>query len=128
MTKNEIIEKAYGKSMEQLGLAHDLNGWIKSDILDYDDLNFKEKDVHFHTYSECSGTTKLLWRHSSLKGIENNNGWTEITKEYERMPDVDVWICNLKGNKVAYFHDALTKIPKKYTHFKIVERPKPPIY
>lgn len=132
MTKKQTIQQSYIdqiglESYSKINLHIDSDGWIN-----ISEHWFQHDKNKFETFKILNGEKnnqpEYLIRPKSIDGIENNNGWTEIKEQHERFPDVDVWICNLKANKAAFFHDALTRIPNKYTHFKIVERPKPPIF
>ena len=132
MTKQEIIQKAYGKSYDTVKDYINENGFIdcvknrKISLIPYfevSELEFKENEV----------------RPKSLKGIENNNGWVKIYCEND-MPQFD---CNCfiidkkQGMVTGQWMQAPNEIEDKKarafwldkaTHYKIIDMPDLPLY
>jgi hypothetical protein len=70
MTKQEYVKKAYEGN--ELALPHiQENGWIISRHLSYlaAGLTFRYCDLDREEFK---------WRPRSLRGVENNNGWTKV--------------------------------------------------
>lgn len=125
MTKEEKIKEAWGEYYENVKDELDEHGRYS-----YRDQNISERKRKLWQFEniECHQIYDLeLLIPSSIKGIENNNGWIKIESEFDA-PDEDVLVCNINGNKVAFFHDACKLFGKKFTHYQPIVRPKPPIY
>lgn len=78
MTKQEIIEQAYGKAWEVAKEHINENGFVNCttvNLLVFFDIEDLQYDV-------------FMWRPKSLTGIENNNGWIKIYQESD-MPQFD---------------------------------------
>lgn len=128
MNKQQLIEQYYG---EDYARANRSDYGIDED--GFSDFYAFGNETHFNGYeifaghsSEDTIRVRPLGLGKALEALKNNNGWAKITEE-KRVPEHDVWICSDKNNTV-FFHDALTRIPKKYTYYKMVERPKPPLH
>lgn len=120
--KQQAIKNAYGEYWEQIKSQVDENGFIDTFKLPpklFDEVNCKS----------------INFRPKILDGLNNNNGWIRIENEF-------FW---RKNNEILMFYDSISKktiIDKKYklcefqdkeyrkrfTHYKIIEIPKPPIY
>ena len=132
MTKQEIIEKAYGKSWNVLKDYINENGFVdcvknrKISLIPYFEvleLEFKENQV----------------RPKTLQGIENNNGWVTIYRKND-MPqfDCDCFIIDkIKGIITGQWKQAPNSIEDekarsfwidKATHYRIIDKPKLPLY
>lgn len=131
MTKQEKIQEAYGIywdtfSSNSKECAIKNNGWISS-ILDHAP---KDLELDF-----ANGT----YRPKSLQGIDNNNGWVKIYCEND-MPqfDCDCFIIDkIKGVVTGQWRQAPNEVEdkkarafwlSKATHYKIIEKPKFPLY
>lgn len=126
MTKQQIIEKAYGIFYELVKDYLDEDGW-----LNVDDFYLISQAGYKFTQIQTKEDTLTFAYHRpiSLKNIESNNNWLTINSEAERIQEVDVWVCNLKGNKPVFFCESFKKIPRKYTHYQPVQKPtEKPIY
>lgn len=131
MNKQQLIEQYYG---EDYARAKRSEYGIDED--GFSDFNSHHNHTFLHGYEifqytnhskESDGVkVRPLGLGKALVALKNNNGWALITEE-KRVPEHDFWICNPKI-KGCFFHDALTRIPKKYTHYQFVERPKPILY
>lgn len=132
MTKEEKIVDAYGEHWEGLhpagkecALKND--GWVGSII----ELAPKGLDLEFDDYSS--------FRPKSLLGIENNNGWVKINRESD-LPneDFDCFIIDkikglITGQWKQYPDEAEDKRARTYwiknaTHYKLIKKPKMPLY
>lgn len=131
MTKEEKIKEAYGDYWNDYNKYVNENGWLTS-------LN---SEIHYCLTTQGRILRALndksnidfdevhdSLRPKSLQGIEDNNGWIKIENDSERFTDEDLWICNFNGNKQAFFHNAFDVIPKSYTHYQQIKKPKAPIY
>lgn len=132
MEKQEIIQKAYGKSYYALKDYINENGFV--DCV----KNRKISLIPFFDVSEIEFNENLS-RPKSLKGIENNNGWVKIYCEND-MPqfDCDCFIIDkIKGVVTGQWKQAPNEILdkqarffwlKKATHYKIIDKPQLPLY
>jgi len=126
MDKQEAIKQAYGERWEFLKENIDENGWFPDSIL----------GDSIWVLSECERTfinNELHWRMSSLKGIEDNNGWIKIESEEDLPKEGDIYyLCGKMfedGNFVIDEMFTYNSIDKdKFTHYRPIEQPKPPIY
>ncbi|KFF24741.1 hypothetical protein [Chryseobacterium vrystaatense] len=128
MTKEQKIKEAFGESWNRLTISMqkhilEVHHWVDRS---QNRMNLSPEDLGFNEKTECEVHCEF-WRPIQLKGIENNNGWIKIERE-DDFPDEDVLVCNINGNKITFFHDALKPFGKKYTHYQPIEKPKPPIY
>ena len=132
MEKQEIIQKAYGKSYDALKDYINENGFV--DCV----KNRKISLIPFFDVSEIEFNGHLS-RPKTLKGIENNNGWVKIYCEND-MPQFD---CNCfiidkkKGVVTGQWLQAPNEIEDKKarafwldkaTHYKIIDKPQLPLY
>jgi len=95
MTKQELIEKAYGDRWDDVRLDADHNGWIyynRPQNMAYpqigimpQDVGFKESDVQSEMPMRGDG---MYWRPEMLRGIENNNHW-RIIEDDKDLPTKD---------------------------------------
>ena len=120
--KQEAIKKAYGENFTHT----DKNGWIRY-------LTYRPSDLGIEYYDYMDG----FWRCKSLKGIENNNGWVKIESEKD-LPKKDGWFYVYRTDnsiiisefvlnfKAWNFYEGLPT--KAVTHYKPIEKPKPPIF
>ena len=122
MTKEERIKEAY----EEVGLPfHENvmcnNGWMNIKPSQYERL-----------YDKCDVLKKTNNVHrirpKSLKGIENNNGWTALKGvKNEIQHDGDIWIFNKYGNVELWLEYQF--LPIGYaTHWKPIIKPNPPVW
>lgn len=122
MTKEEKIKEEYLK----LGLPFNENiifdnGWLKIKpglySSKYDDLDLLKMTNHVHSI-----------RPKSLKGIENNNGWTELKGiKNEITHEGDIWILNKYGNIELWLESQFLAIGYA-THYKPIVKPNLPLY
>ena len=126
MTKEELIKKYYGedyKRAKENGFGIDEDG--------FSSFYAHHNETFLHGYeifnSETLTKVRPLGLGEELEKLNNNNGWIKIESEFDA-PDEDVLVCNINGNKVAFFHDACKLFGKKFTHYQPIVRPKPPIY
>jgi hypothetical protein len=132
MEKQEVIKKAYGDRWEFLKDNVDENGWFPDSIL----------GDSIWVLSECERTfinDQLHWRMSSLKGLEDNNGWIKIERE-EDLPknSCSCWIeVKYQYTNTPFWYDCTKKCfsfkgiilqANEVTHYIPVEQPKQRIY
>ena len=117
--KQEAIKKAYGEYY----IHADINGWIKYGM-------YCPSDFGIEDYDELD--TIGIWRCKSLKGIENNNGWTRIESEADLPKEGNYFVVKNKTViETSYFmpdNDFSLIEWRNITHYQPIEKPKPPIY
>lgn len=128
MTKEEKIKEAYGENFDRIKLHIDENGWVDTQI-----FPCARKGIEFEQYKKRSNTYLGFYnRPKSLKGIENNNGWTKIfsEKDLPNMLYCDV-IERLSGDKsrATIDNDFGAKIAVEfYSHWKPISVEKMPVF
>jgi len=120
MTKQEKIIEAYGEYYKKCNPNE--NGWIDYDIW------FKHIG---HKIDYDYSNNQMSTRPKSLSGIENNNGWNSFN--YEELPkNMDCHVINPQGDIVVLSTNVINSISKNslanISHYKIIEKPKPPVY
>ena len=119
MTKQEIIKLFWGASY---GGDIDENGWkpLRN--------NFIPSTLSIDI-SEC----RKLYRPKLLRGIEDNNGWIKIEKS-EDLPKENGEYWTLRKNGIMIKEHFYLSNPFNWTifynitHYKPIEKPKPPLY
>lgn len=115
--KRDAIKRAYGEHWDRLQDRVDQDGWTRFPI------SKKFPEVESYGY--------FKERPISLKGIEDNNGWTRLD---EKLPDPGVKVLIVID---GHIQDRLAtlesiKIQPQFgnivTHWKVFEEHKPPIY
>lgn len=127
-TKEEIIQEAYGEYWEKVKDFVDEWGWLDVDKF----YLISEAKMNFSQIETKEGL--LLFdnhRPISLKGIENNNGW--ILFNYEKLPkDIDCHVFTRNADMIVLSSNVINSISKNslanITHYRAIEKPKPPIY
>lgn len=140
MTKQEVIQQAYGEYWKDYGHLVDENGAIFQSDLFYPDTEMSAKigiEIDIIVVPEKKKWSNIKWRPKSLKGIENNNGWILIWEK--RLPFSNV-ACHFVSKEIIYtgifvfqtrkFIDNTGKAHSinDVTHYQLIENPKPPIY
>ncbi|SIS72467.1 MULTISPECIES: hypothetical protein [Chryseobacterium] len=130
MTESDLIKQFYGEDFERINRSDygiDSDGF--SNFYDHGNETFLHgyEIFSFRTTRNDLVPVRPLGLGKALEDLKNNNGWYLIT-EKNRMPENDVWVCDFKGKKIAFLHEAFKPIPKKYTHYKTVEKPKLPLF
>jgi hypothetical protein len=135
MTKQEIIKQAYGKYYPQLERCLDENGWSNNwnHFISVESRIFQPEEIEKN--GKC-------WRPKSLEGLEDNNGWIKI-ESVEDLPNGeyalyhvisknDIYCDKPKNQGIEEFwgNDIQKKEYwlKEFSHYKPIEKPKPPIY
>ena len=136
MTKQEVIEKAYGEFWGAVKKWVDENGWFE-----FDDAKFG-LDLFFERgeYDEYTDGYNLEYRQrpKSLRGIENNFGWIKI-ETVDDLPkeDCHCWILDKErgiesGKWVTPPAEHLEKVQQfwlqKATHYQVMDKPESPKY
>lgn len=147
MTKQEKIKESYGNYFELCNPEMN-NGWsVKRKGIGFEQLK-KKIELEYNQPHNA-----YAFRPKSLSGIENNNGWIKIENEsdlpkeniecffrvvvHERYCNAGVYINNGRfrvksslTNSENFFtvDDVIRNYFPKVTHYKIIEKPQPPIY
>lgn len=130
MTKQETIQKAYGKHWN-----------VSKDFVDENGLFLTVEEDDFLDLSETKQWEKVRtnrWRPKSLRGIENNNGWTNIYTEAD-LPKIkgDYWcVDRLTGEdeftQEHYDPDALISLNVRWMYrivsYQLIVKPLKRIY
>lgn len=127
-SKEEVLKEIYSDAY----IHADINGWIKYGMYHPNDFGFDTDDV------DRFGDG-YLWRHKSLQGIENNNGWISINSESD-LPkenlDAHIIFTNDKGNfqtfgvwdkRLNSFWSGAMRIINP-THYQPINKPQPPLH
>lgn len=141
MDKQQRIKEAYGQHWELVKdfvnmedgscCGVEYSGW--NQINNHPSLNEMGiyQEDNFATTWYDPNQNKHFWRPVSLENIENNNGW--IKYDYEKLPkDQDCHVISESGVIVVLSSNVINSISKnslvKITHYRPIEKPKPPIY
>lgn len=135
MTKQEKIKEAYGLYWKDYGHLADDNGFIYQSDLFYPDTEMKKQGVEIEIISveHKHKWSNIKWRPKTLSGIEDNNGWIKIESEEDAPVNEGIyWVMRLGCNFPLHL-DTYNDLHKrtwfgKYTHYKPIEKPKPPIH
>lgn len=135
MTKQEAVKQAYGSQYDFL--KPDENGWFKDDVLG------NSEELSVWVLSECerkwNDDNELVWRLTSIAGIEDNNGWIKIESE-DDLPTYDeyCWIEPQKDRFIiawynytdTYFYDNQGNkwLWRGITHYQPINKPEKPLY
>nr|GFA85328.1 hypothetical protein [Tanacetum cinerariifolium] len=130
MTKQEVIEKAYGDRWEEIKHLADENGWISdkcishgvSNGIGYDNLKipYTSDEIYFKSYAGWGDNT---WRLIALHNVEYNNGWTKINSADDLPTDKKSYVFLTKRGSEDLHHrsgpdDRTSFFMHKYTHFR----------
>lgn len=133
-TKEDIIQEAWvAFGLNNINLI-DIDGWLPCKELEimsiYDEHDFEWKEVRNLISSDISWSH---YRPKSLKGIENNNGWTKIFSEKDLPKDGHYFVTYKNGN--------ISDLPKEssivgddyywvenITHYQPIIKPEKPLY
>jgi hypothetical protein len=127
-SKEQKIKAEYGEYYEACN--PDNQGWSNVDEA-LGGYEFLDENIEYLDF-ESSGK----WRPKSLQGIENNLGWIKIESE-DDLPKEDkktaVWVIDKQGQiKCDIYHNNWENQTKwfieTFTHYKIIDIPKPPLY
>jgi len=128
MTKKEIIIDHW----EKLGIVEGVEEFCDND--GFVDVNYLHKEdinnmLEFKKYSEPENNCEImLCRPNTLKGIEKNNGWTELKGvKNEITHEGDIWILNKYGNIELWLESQFLAIGYA-THYKPIVKPNLPLY
>jgi hypothetical protein len=115
--KQEFIKRVYGEYYKECN--PDENGWTKwTDPARFSDLEFDN--------------VKDLMRPLSLKGIEDNNGWTKILSR-EDLPKEYGWylVVERETGKILereFYKGNIDFFYIRSSHYKPIQKQKKPIY
>lgn len=127
MTKQSIIQKAYGKYWEIVKGAVDDNGWC----LGFYDIRDIDKKSNWMSNNPAYAH---LWQPRSLKGIETNNGWYKVSAMTDLPSENGIYIAKLVGGKIQQIKlSNVTKATKEnlllnITHWRYEYEYPEPIY
>lgn len=133
--KQKAIREAYGEHWETFKDLIDENGFVKRGNYYLLDHNFSYEYIKENFYVSTEINQDKIFRPKSLKGIEYNNGWIKIDEKFD-------WG---KDNCLLFFWDNEEKkivlqlkfllcgnqqkdYKLRFTHFKEISYPEPPIY
>jgi hypothetical protein len=127
MDKQEVIKQAYGDHWDKVCEYVDDKGWCHG----FFGIQMQELQGIGKPKNE---PTK--WRPKSLEGLEDNNGWIKIESEEDLPKEIEgYWHVVLKGKVIIIelLKDDKSKLfqslkKDEITHYKLIEKPKPPIY
>jgi hypothetical protein len=131
MTKEEVIQKAYGEywdlfdKSEQLKMLNN-NGW--NSYFNHPLHWEMNKFIEIETMAYGIGTS---WRPKSLAGIENNNGWFQCDKNNPSIPFGHYHVIREYSNdiNIEFFDGIFSNYScYKVTHYQPIQKPNPPIY
>lgn len=131
MTKQDKIKEAWGQYYQLVKNELDEHGRYSY----YDDNSIKRKSKlwQFENIETHQISNLNLLIPSSIKGIENNNGWITIESEADLPKISDEFLVYNKEKEILI----KSFIPRsiissvwlqKITHYQPIEKPKPPIY
>lgn len=122
MNKQEAIKKAWGDNYPADGV--DENGWSKKEFK-YGEYNVSHFDAQMYL---CGANI----RPKELSGIENNNGWIKIDETNDCFQlGIDchfILKSGVQGIFIDLDNSEYLTLKNRATHYKIIEKPKPPIY
>lgn len=132
MTKQEVIQKAYGSAWEKVKNCVDDNGVFRANN------PYEHKPEHFgFKISDVYLVSSLNWMPKSLLGIQNNNGWIKIESEADLPKEDGTYyiVCNGKVDVYNFIRerteDDIREVEywlSETTHYQPIIKPKPPIY
>lgn len=128
-TKVEVIQEAYGELWEEVKDCVDESGWCS-----------KKETVNERELAWMRNQYGAFWRPISLKGIEHNNWWVKVESEKD-LPKEDSEVFFVQDGRIIngyfyrgqfgdpFFLEQPTIYPiEAVTHYKLIEKPFPPIY
>ncbi|MES2796682.1 MAG: hypothetical protein V4683_11990 [Bacteroidota bacterium] len=129
MTKQEIIQEAYGEHWDEVKELIDENGW--DTVVKYS-INYKTQDY------KIRGHGMYITRPISLFGIENNNGWINIENQSDlpstytechfELKNKDIQIGAYVNHKNIFVGIDEQFIPSEITSYKPIANPQLRIY
>lgn len=129
MTKQEAIQRAYGKHWKDVKDHVNEDGWLDKIVFEETSLNYSDMNIAFR-HIDNKYCLPL-----SLSGIDTNNGWTKIESEndlpkeegqYFVYNELDGFIQLFTGNLKNAVH--IVYGTPLYSHYQPIQKPKPPIY
>lgn len=137
--KEKAIQEAYGEAWEKVKSYADSDGWITREVTRRDATNGIEPEnfgygIHEVDMIDFSGDGYYRWRPISLRGIDHNNGWIRCDNPFLCPPDESKVHVYQSGKywgimKTGVFKKICNKPGcEDFTHWKLVEEVKPPIY
>lgn len=118
MTKQEIIQKAYGEYWDNLKDSVDENGYANLDnTFSYEDIGLELQDNE-------------NWRPKSLKGIESNNGWIKIESKNDLPKEQTSNFVRLNNGQIiqSFYYGQISDYINKVTHYQPIITPREPLY
>lgn len=136
MTKNEVIENAYGDHFEEMKPFIDENGWFDKNSF-YNNkfsFNYEQLDKSFSHKDD-------FMRPPELNNIENNNGWIKIESEAD-LPKTPYGYYHICTKKPIYENSSNIGIDEFWQndlnkkqwwldnvhHYQPIQKPNPPLY
>jgi hypothetical protein len=121
MTKEGKIKEAYGEHWDLVKDYVERNGWITvSDLL--------HLKLPIAKIIDCDIEDVRAYRPKSLRGIENNNGWTKIETK-EDLPEFGYYEVVVRSNGILTRATLDEKTPLVYySHYQTISELKPPLH
>lgn len=132
--KQEAIKKAYGEYWEQVKDYVDDYGFTSIDSL-------IEIGTNIEKYIDCEVDDyeyPQAYRPKSLQGIENNNGWIIIESENDLPKEIlECFFISNGCTYLGYFANRNNGVfcvdgddvnKNEVSHYKLIQKPNPPIY
>lgn len=119
-TKLELIKDVYGPYYERY--TPDENGWsIGTCLLIKDRTRFREEMQVVDTKER----PYIKWRPITLKGLEDNNGWTSISEHGVPKEKGDYWVVELGKAHIFRFNPnrevSVIVWNRRFTHWKPID-------
>lgn len=130
MTKEEKIKEAWGEHYALVKNKLSPNGSLEySECWElFGEMEFYENKKYKFLTNDFEGN----YQPKSLEGIENNNGWTKIESETDNPKENGMYHVYYSDGTISsrFYHNKHNDWSNepKATHYKPIEKPKPPIY
>jgi hypothetical protein len=133
MTKQEVIKEAWGIERFNVLSPHiNDNGWLDEDyLINKYEFNLADCDTENGAFINMDDLT-TYYRPKSLKGIENNNGWTKVDFIHDLSNRTGIsYKSILPDGTIETTHNFSARELYnlwKITHYKVIEKDLPPLY
>lgn len=137
MTKQEIVEKAFGQHWLKFKDLVDENGWVSDKdfwYMDAEDL-FSIETESYYEYGYEMGVVR--WRPNLIDELIMNNGWKIINSLEDLPPEyfkahivcngIIIKECEHKGKNV-WWSNLLSRTISNATHYRKIEELKLPLH
>lgn len=131
--EQKALRLAWGEHWEKVKDKIIFGSWV-----DNDDIEDSELRIWVKENCETADIPDVIWRPKSLSGFESNNGWISLENNEQIIPDeVDklyfvgtMFESGFQQRGGILSHSGLLSVLEyeKHTHYKKIDKPKPPIY